>query len=303
MATLNDWIEGARARTLPASIAPVLAGTGVALWMGRASLPRFILLAVVALAFQIGVNFSNDYSDGIRGTDDVRSGPPRLTGGGKTSPSVVLAAALTFYAVGCVAGLVLVIMTHQWWMIGVGVACVLAAWFYTGGKHPYGYMGLSEIFVFIFFGLVACGGTIYFQALHVPWQGWLVASAFGVIACALLMVNNTRDIPTDRINHKMTLAVRIGDTWARRTYALMLVVPLVSTLALIPTIGWRIIFFLPAAILAVVCIKPVLMHPQAQGKALIVVLRNTGFVELAYGLGALIAFWITPLAATMPVTA
>ncbi|MDO4887535.1 MAG: 1,4-dihydroxy-2-naphthoate polyprenyltransferase [Actinomycetaceae bacterium] len=290
MAT-SDWIEGARPRTLPAAVSPVAAGTAIAIGQDGASLPRAVLAAIVALAIQVGVNYSNDYSDGIRGTDDVRTGPPRLTGGGKAAPQTVKLAAFASYGVGCLVGLVLVAMTGQWWLIGVGAACVIAAWFYTGGKHPYGYMGLGEFFVFIFFGLVATAGTTYTQILHVPWQGWLVASAIGLIACALLMANNIRDIPTDASVGKRTLAVRLGDRPARASYAAMVALPICALAALWGDLGaLTLLAAIPPTLIAVPAIRLVLS--DAKGFALIAALKRTGFIELAYGVALLVAYAI-----------
>ncbi|MDN6486765.1 1,4-dihydroxy-2-naphthoate polyprenyltransferase [Ancrocorticia populi] len=289
MATVNDWIEGARLRTLPASVAPVLAGTGIAFWMGHGSVVRGLLAAAVALAFQVGVNFSNDYSDGIRGTDDVRTGPPRLTGGGKAKPSTVKRAAFACFGIGCLAGLWLVALAGAWWMILAGGLAVVAAWYYTGGRHPYGYMGLGEVFVFVFFGLLATVGTTYTQALHVTWHAWVSAIAIGLIACALLMVNNIRDIPTDSVAGKNTLAVRLGELPARLTYDAMITLPLIMALAFIPELGWWLALLLPAAGLAIHNLLRIHAH-HATGKALIPVLRDTGFLELAYGAGLGLAF-------------
>lgn len=297
MAQFSDWVEGARPRTLPASVSPIFAGTGIAIWLDDASWVRAILAATVALLFQIGVNFSNDYSDGIRGTDDVRTGPPRLTGGGKTEPWKVKWAALACFAAGSIAGLLLVILSGQWWLLIAGVAAVLAAWFYTGGKHPYGYMGLGEVFVFVFFGLMATSGTTYTQALSVPWQGWVAASCIGLIACALLMVNNIRDIPTDSTTGKMTLAVRLSDRPARGAYAFMVWLPIVAAIPLLWSIGihaaFAWLFFVPAAYLAWSCSRRVLgtrRSPAHTGRALIPVLRDTGFLELAFGIAVFAAF-------------
>ena len=299
MANLADWVEGARPRTLPASVAPVFAGTGIAMWLGHGAWDRALLAGLVALLFQIGVNFSNDYSDGIRGTDDVRTGPPRLTGGGKAKPELVKYAALGCFAAACAAGLGLVALSGQWWLIALGAVAVLAAWYYTGGKHPYGYMGLGEVFVFVFFGLMATAGTIYTQALVVPWQGWLVASSMGLIACGLLMVNNIRDIPTDSVTGKKTVAVRLGDPAARWTYVAMIWLPFASLIVLAwpgmisDRAAWWIVFFLPALYFLDDCRKRVLgnsARPAAHGRDLIPVLRNTGFLELAMGLAYFAAF-------------
>lgn len=293
MASVNDWIEGARLRTLNAGLSPVIAGTGIALWLGAASFPRFLLAAIVALALQIGSNFSNDYSDGIRGTDDVRTGPPRLTGGGKAKPKTVKMVAFACYGVGAIAGLALVALSGAWWLLGVGVFAIAAAWLYTGGKHPYGYMGLGEVFVFIFFGLVACAGTTYTQAGTVPWQGWLVAASLGFIACAVLMANNIRDIPTDEQAGKMTLAVRLGNRRARIAYVLLCLLPIVAAAVFIPTISWWILLYLPALALTVVNGMRVLGSAKkkpAQGLELIPVLRDTGFVGLLYAVATFLAF-------------
>ncbi|MEW6897905.1 1,4-dihydroxy-2-naphthoate polyprenyltransferase [Trueperella pyogenes] len=281
MASLNDWLEGARVRTLPAAVSPVLAGTAVAIYEGGFSLPRALLAAAVALFFQIGVNFANDYSDGVRGTDDVRTGPPRLTGGGKTSPHVVKAIAFGFFGLGALAGLALVALSGAWWLVGAGIAAVIAAWFYTGGKHPYGYMGLGEVFVMIFFGYMATVGTTYTQTGTAPWMAWVAGTGVGLIACALLMINNIRDIPTDSRTGKHTLAVRLGDARARWVYVAMLV----GAFGAIVAIG---IAHWPTLMGAVVVgLGPVAIAPRvlrgAQGRELIPVLRDTGLFELLYG--------------------
>lgn len=293
MASVKDWIEGARLRTLSAGLSPVIAGTGIALWLEKSSFVRFLLAALVALALQIGSNLSNDYSDGIRGTDDVRTGPPRLTGGGKAKPQTVKMVAFMSYGFGAVCGLALVALSGAWWLLAIGVLAIAAAWFYTGGKHPYGYMGLGEVFVFIFFGLVACTGTTYTQAGSVPWQGWLVAAALGFIACAVLMANNIRDIPTDEQAGKMTLAVRLGDSRARIAYALLCLVPVVAAVAFVPTVGWWAFLYLPALLLATYTTALVMgsaSKEPAQGLDLIPVLRDTGFVGLLYAIATLLTF-------------
>lgn len=292
MTRIKDWVEGARLRTLSAGLSPVIAGTGIALWLEKASFVRFLLAALVALALQIGSNFSNDYSDGIRGADDVRIGPPRLTGGGKAKPQTVKMVAFACYGVGAVAGLALVALSGAWWLLGVGVLAIAAAWFYTGGKHPYGYMGLGEVFVFVFFGLVACAGTTYTQAGSVPWQGWLVAATLGFIACAVLMANNIRDIPTDKEAGKMTLAVRLGDRRARIAYGILCFVP-VAAVFFVPTVGGWAFLYLPALFLAAVNTRSVLGNTKikpAQGLELIPVLRDTGLVGLLYAIATLLAF-------------
>ena len=221
MASVSDWIEGARLRTLPAAAAPVIVGSAAAHYLGGFSAVRAALALLVALALQVGVNYANDYSDGIRGTDYNRKGPARLPGGGLAKPKTVLAAALGSFAVAGVAGLALVAVSGTWWLIAAGAAAVMAAWFYTGGKHPYAYMGigLSELMVFVFFGLLACVGTTWTQVQSAPWWLWMSASALGLLSVALLMANNIRDIPTDRESGKMTAAVRLGDRPSRSVFA------------------------------------------------------------------------------------
>src|SRR5215204_1029647 len=209
--TAAQWLAGARPRTLPAAVSPVVVGSGLAYFEGGFALLRAALALVVSIALQVGVNYANDYSDGIRGTDAARVGPLRLVGSGLAPPPLVKRAAFVSFGVAGLAGLALVIMTQQWWLMAVGVACVLAAWYYTGGKRPYGYLGLGELFVFVFFGLVATVGSTYVAIEEVPWITWLAACGVGFLACALLVVNNLRDIPTDTDAGKRTLAVRLGD--------------------------------------------------------------------------------------------
>ncbi len=179
---------------------------------------------VVSLALQVGVNYANDYSDGIRGTDATRVGPLRLVGSGLASPGAVRAAAFACFGVAAVAGLGLVLLTGFWWLLAVGAACIVAAWFYTGGRHPYGYLGLGELFVFVFFGLVAVCGTVYVQLGRVPLAGLVAGVAIGALACALLVVNNLRDLTNDARAGKRTLATRIGDRATRVTYLILIVV-------------------------------------------------------------------------------
>ena len=227
-ATVADWIGGARIRTLPLAIAPVALGTAAAFaaegfegwhWV------RALLCLAVALGLQIGVNFANDYSDGVRGSDDYRVGPSRLTGSGAAKPKTVLAVALFFFAVAAIAGVALVVLSEQWWLLAVGAACVLAAWFYTGGKHPYGYYGFGEVFVFVFFGLVATAGTTFVQAGQVTLESWAAGVAIGLLASAVLMANNLRDLDQDRRAKKRTLSVLIGSMASRILCALFLLLP------------------------------------------------------------------------------
>src|SRR3954447_26571814 len=210
MPSAADWVAGARPRTLPAAVSPVLAGTGVAAYVDDAVWWKALLALVVSLALQVGVNYANDYSDGIRGTDADRVGPMRLVGSGAATPAAVRRAAFLAFAVAGVAGLVLA-ATTAWWLGGVGLVCVLAAWFYTGGSRPYGYLGLGEVMVFVFFGLVAVVGTTYVHTETWEWAALApslgAAVGIGALACAILVANNLRDIPTDTIAGKRTLAV------------------------------------------------------------------------------------------------
>jgi 1,4-dihydroxy-2-naphthoate polyprenyltransferase len=276
----RDWLAGTRPRTLPAAVVPVLIGTGVAFGYGKFSAWRAVLALVVALALQIGVNFANDYSDGIRGSDERRVGPTRLVAAGLARPKQVLAAAFACFGVACVAGLVLAIFT-SWWLILVGAAAVAAAWFYTGGSHPYGYQGLGEVAVFAFFGLAAVAGTAYVQMVGFSWLELLAAIPAGLLSCALLMINNLRDIGSDAEVGKRTLAVRLGDRRSRAVYVASLLLPFVAALALTPA--------RPLAALTVVTL-PLAWGPiqavrsGAAGPALIKALGQTGRLQLAFGI-------------------
>jgi 1,4-dihydroxy-2-naphthoate polyprenyltransferase len=284
--TAGQWIAGARPRTLPAALAPVLAGSGVAAFFDG-FVPLLALLAlVVSLALQIGVNFANDYSDGVRGTDRARVGPLRLVGSGLARPEIVRAAAFGCFAVAGLAGLMLVWATGYWWLLLVGVACILAAWFYTGGKHPYGYLGLGEVFVFVFFGLVAVGGTVYVQLGRVPLAGLLAGVAIGALACALLVVNNLRDLAGDAQAGKRTLATRIGDGATRRAYVILIVVAgLVLVIIAALTTWWALLGLVGVAV-AVPAVRLVL--GGATGRALIGALQITSLAELGCALGLMI---------------
>ncbi|MGV1003379.1 MAG: 1,4-dihydroxy-2-naphthoate polyprenyltransferase [Candidatus Nanopelagicales bacterium] len=285
---LAVWIAGARPRTLPAAVAPVLAGTGLAQFLGGWRALEAGLALVVALALQVGVNYSNDYSDGIRGTDRQRVGPVRLVGQGLASPGSVKLAAFASFAVAALAGLALVARSGQWALLGVGVAAIVAAWFYTGGPRPYGYVGLGELFVFVFFGLVAVCGTVLTQVGHLPAVAWLCATGVGWLSCAILVVNNLRDIPGDTVAGKRTLAVRLGDARTRVLYQVLigggLAVPLLaSALSLVSPAwpSWALLGVLaaPAAVPGVRAVQG-----QASGAGLVPVLGSTGRTLLAYGI-------------------
>jgi 1,4-dihydroxy-2-naphthoate octaprenyltransferase len=276
-ASAAEWIEGARVRTLPNSVAPVLVGAGAAIdafsWWAS------LLSLVVALALQVGVNYANDYSDGIRGTDAARVGPLRLVGSGVATAASVRTAALACFAVAGVAGLALVALTGHWWLLAVGAACIAGAWFYTGGSRPYGYSGWGEVAVFVFFGLVAVLGTEYVQAGTVTWAGVAGAVALGSFSAAVLVANNLRDVPTDRETGKRTLAVRLGDKRTRTLYFGLVALPFAVTLAASLGTPWVLV-----ALLAAVVVAPALRIVAAgrDGLALIPVLRDTALAMLAW---------------------
>lgn len=305
MTTPAQWVAGSRPRTLPAAIVPVAVGSAVASFNGFAIgagqvVVRIVLALIVALALQVGVNYSNDYSDGIRGTDEVRVGPVRLVGQGLASPSAVKKAALLSFLVACIAGLALVLLTQAWWMLIVGVAAVAAAWFYTGGPRPYGYAGLGELFVFVFFGLVAVVGTTFVLTMRIQWLAVVFAVPVGLLACALLVINNLRDIPGDTAVGKNTLAVRLGDARTRVLYGVCLWVPFAVAGAVgIAGFGFRAV--LPIGALLAVVAVPVALVPWrkvragAVGPALVEVLGGTGRVQLAYGLLLTVGIALSPL--------
>jgi 1,4-dihydroxy-2-naphthoate octaprenyltransferase len=279
VAAVRDWVAGARPRTLPAAIVPVVVGSGVAAGYGRFSAWRAVLALVVALALQVGVNYANDYSDGIRGTDERRVGPVRLVASKLAPPRQVLAAALGAFAVACVAGLVLAAVT-TWWLLLLGAAAVAAAWFYTGGSHPYGYRAFGEISVFLFFGLAAVAGTAYVQMDRMPWLALAAAAPVGLLACALLVINNLRDIPTDTVTGKRTLAVVLGDHRTRLLYAACIVIPFCVALVMATAV--------PLSLLVVAAVPfalaPLrLVRRGASGPGLVTALGQTGRLQLAFG--------------------
>ncbi len=279
MATPAQWVEGARLRTLPMAAAPVIAGTAAAQQMHAVHLGHAGLALLVALFLQIGVNYANDYSDGVRGTDDERVGPLRLTGSGAAKPSHVKRAAFLCFGLAALAGAALVVVSQQWWFALVGVAAVFAAWGYTGGKKPYGYLGLGDIFVFIFFGPVATLGTTLTQAGRLNLDAWIMAISTGLFACALLMANNVRDIPGDREVGKKTLAVRLGDSTARLTFAAEMAVGMLLPLLLVPYNPWVLLVYAmtPLALAASITVLK-----SKERRALIPVLKQCGLVNLGF---------------------
>ncbi|MGD1171934.1 1,4-dihydroxy-2-naphthoate polyprenyltransferase [Mycobacterium seoulense] len=280
MASFGQWISGARPRTLPNAVAPVVAGTGAAAWLGSAVWWKALLALAVALALTIGVNYANDYSDGIRGTDDDRAGPVRLVGSRLATPRSVLVAAVASLAAGAAAGVALALVSAPW-LIAVGAVCIAGAWLYTGGAKPYGYAGLGEVAVFVFFGLVAVLGTEYTQALRVDWVGLALAVSIGALSSSVLVANNLRDIPTDERSGKITLAVRLGDARTRVLYQALLATAGVLTLVLMAATPWCAAG-LVATPLALRAAGPV--RSGRGGPELIPVLRDTGLAMVAWAI-------------------
>jgi 1,4-dihydroxy-2-naphthoate polyprenyltransferase len=290
VAEARVWLAGTRPRTLPAAVVPVLIGSGVAFGYGRFSWWRALLALVVALALQVGVNFANDYSDGVRGSDERRVGPVRLVAAGLAPPRQVLSAAFLCFGAAGAAGLALALVT-SWWLVVVGAGCIAAAWLYTGGPRPYGYHGLGEVFVFLCFGMVAVAGTAYVQMSTLSWLALAASVPAGLLACALLMVNNLRDIGTDTVAGKRTLAVMLGDARSRLVYVLAVLVPF--------GIAVLLAFFRPFTLLTALALPlagiPVRsVRAGASGPALIRALGQTGRLQLAFGVAFTIGLAIGP---------
>jgi 1,4-dihydroxy-2-naphthoate octaprenyltransferase len=273
---MNKWIIGARPKTLPAAIAPVAVATALA--GSDASLFPALLALLVSLSLQIGVNYANDYSDGIRGTDAERVGPTRITASGLATPSSVKTAAFISSGIGAVAGLGLAVMT-SWWLIAVGLAAITAAWGYTGGKNPYGYLGLGELFVFIFFGIVATVGTYYVQTQEITLDSILISLSMGSFACALLAINNIRDRALDAPAGKKTLAVRLGDRKARYFFVALIALGYLAPLSLGNI--WVLLTLLSLPVSAPL-VRGVL--GDAQGRELIPFLAKTGKLQLQFSI-------------------
>ncbi len=278
---MNKWVIGSRPRTLPAAIAPVLVGTAL-IQINGISINWFnaLLALEVSLLLQIGVNYSNDYSDGIKGTDAERVGPVRLVASGlATAKQVKQAAYLTFFA-ACVAGLILSLRTSPW-LILVGVISIIAAWKYTGGENPYGYKGFGEISVFVFFGIVATMGSYFAQSQKLTWQAFLIALPMGALACSLLAINNLRDLPKDLLVSKKTLAVRLGDKRARTALLVLLIVAQLSSALIFQITPWGLITLLSLPLTFAISKE---IMGGASGKALIPLLGKTGKLQLAMAL-------------------
>lgn len=288
-ATARDWIAGARLRTLSLAVAPVAMGTAVAYVTEGYNLALALLCLGVAVFLQIGVNYANDYSDGVRGTDAYRVGPSRLTGSGGARPRTVLTVALAFFGIGAAAGLAIVVLTGIWWLLAVGAVALVAAWFYTGGKLPYGYIGLGELVAFVFFGLVATAGTTYVQIEQVPFEAYLAGALAGFFASAILLVNNIRDREQDARVGKKTLAVRIGDLPARIVFVVVLagaygmLVPFALIYEWAPLVFFTLLISAPVALIVLLAKTP---------GELVLALKLTSLAALVTGLGlaAAIAF-------------
>jgi 1,4-dihydroxy-2-naphthoate polyprenyltransferase len=286
MATVAQWMAGARVRTLPNSVSPVLVGAGAAVAIDGFAWWQSVLALVVALAFQIGVNYANDYSDGIRGTDTERVGPLRLVGSGLVPPQSVRLAAFAFFGLACLAGLVLVVASGRWWLLAIGVISVLGAWYYTGGKNPYGYVGLGEPAVFLFFGPIPVLGTLYVQTGQITWVGLIASLALGSFSAAVLAANNVRDRPTDAESGKKTLAVRLGDSGARMFYSALALAPFVITVVLALFSLWFLLglLALPLALRSVQIVRN-----DGRGPALIPVLKDTAMAMLIWAIATTVA--------------
>ncbi|WP_018178573.1 1,4-dihydroxy-2-naphthoate polyprenyltransferase [Jongsikchunia kroppenstedtii] len=288
MATATQWIEGARPRTFPNAVAPVIAGSGAAGWSHDFVWWKAILALAVSVLLIVGVNYANDYSDGVRGTDDERVGPMRLVGSGAATPGAVKSAAFAALAAAGIAGIILS-LTTAWWLILIGAVAIIAAWFYTGGKNPYGYRGFGEIAVFVFFGLVAVLGTQFVQAERIDWVGVVCAVAVGCFSSAVLVANNLRDIPTDTESGKRTLAVALGDKRTRILHVALLTIPMAASVLLGWATWWALLglIAIPAAAKANAPVRT-----GKQGPALIPALALTGMSMLLWSIGTAVGLFI-----------
>ena len=284
---LKLWVSGARLRTLPLAVAPIIAASGITNALQAFNWTLTLLCLAVALLLQIGVNYANDYSDGVRGTDDYRVGPARLTASKAVPAENVKRAAMLSLGLGALAGVLIIVISAQWWLLAVGALAVVAAWYYTGGKHPYGYAGLGEVVVFVFFGLVAVFGTVYvqypklFETVEVIWVTLPAAVGIGLYASAVLMINNIRDIETDIPAGKKTLAVRIGKTPARALFVLMIWLPLALNYAYV-ILGLPAAFALPLAVFLLVApITLIAVTAKTPGEN-ILALKLTSYTALLF---------------------
>lgn len=299
MSRLAVWVQGARPRTLGASITPVLVGTAAA---GTAIAWRFVAALLVGLGLQVGVNFANDFNDGIRGVDTAeRLGPPRLTSSGVVAPRSVLIAALACILVAGLAGLALAAAT-TWWLVPIGAIAMLALWLYSGGPRPYADLGLGELMVFVFFGVMATSGSAYVEVETVPNAAWWASVPMGLLAVAILVANNLRDIPTDAVAGKRTVAVRLGERRTRRFYRLCVSGAFVAVLAgvIVDAIdrgsglpAWSLV----ALGAAVAAVEPMRAIGRASGRALIGVLVGTARLQIVFGVLLALGLWVEVLIA------
>jgi 1,4-dihydroxy-2-naphthoate octaprenyltransferase len=289
----TQWLAGARPRTLPAACSPVVAATGLAIFEQDASWLAATLALVVSVALQVGVNYANDYSDGIRGTDAARVGPVRLVGSGLAAPALVKRAAFISFGIAGLAGVALVIMTRQWWLLAVGVACVLAAWYYTGGKRPYGYASLGEASVFVFFGLVAVCGTFYVQVGQITLATVLTGVWVGALACGILVANNLRDIRGDAQVGKRTLATRLGDSRTRALYVILVGFAALMIIIVAYLTTWWALLGLVGLVLIIPAVR--IVRGGGRGPTLIAVLKATGLTELVCAIGFVAGLVISTL--------
>ena len=298
MTRLAVWVQGARPRTLGASITPVVVGTSAA---GVLVAWRFVAALLVGLGLQVGVNLANDYHDGVRGVDTAeRLGPPRLTSSGLAPAGSVLFAALASVLVAGLSGLALAAVT-TWWLVPIGALAMLALWLYSGGPRPYAELGLGEVMVFLFFGVMATAGSAYVQAETVPAAAWWASVPMGLLAVAILVANNLRDIPTDAVAGKRTLAVRLGDRRTRTLYRVCIVgafaAIVLGTLVDVLDDGsglspWSLL----ALASAVAAVGPFRRVGQAQGRDLIPVLVATARLQVAFGAAFALGLWIAEAA-------
>jgi 1,4-dihydroxy-2-naphthoate polyprenyltransferase len=290
VATPTEWVAGARPKTLTAAVAPVLVGSAIAAQLESFIAVRAALALGVALALQVGVNYANDYSDGIRGTDNSRVGPVRLVGQGRAPATHVRWAAFGAFGVAAILGFTLVALTQQWWLLLIGAISIAAGWFYTGGPRPYGYAGLGELFVLVFFGIVPVVGTAYVQTLYVTAPMFIAGAAIGLLSCAILIANNLRDIPTDIAAGKHTLATRLGDAGTRRLYLGSVATSYALVVVLAIMQGPIVLITFASALLAIAPMRDV--RGGAQGRSLIAVLQRTSIVLLAFSILLALGFVI-----------
>lgn len=290
-ATARDWIAASRPRTLGMAVAPVALGTAAAFNAEGYHLGIAIACLLLAICMQIGVNFANDYSDGVKGTDAVRVGPGRLVGAGKAAPEAVRNVAIGFLAAGALAGLAVVVLSGRWWLLAVGAVCIVAAWGYTGGKRPYGYYGLGELMAFLFFGPVAVCGTVYAMLGRVTDDAIALGVAIGAISAALMLCNNLRDIDTDRAAGKRTLATLLGRGPSKALYVLLMLVPFGILWVFSYALAYGFVVF---AVLLLAGPAMVIVVTSRTPRDLITALGLTGMTALLYGVGLAIAIWGGP---------